>query len=606
MQKLLVEFTILILLNNLFNNIHVLYLACLFFIIINFINSYKIFIKTKNKWNIKYSIKKQNLSRNILFKIIYKKNKTNLNNKKYSIIVSLDFLLKKSIITIIALSLSLLSIYNFNKNFYSKISYPYFQQIDCSTKTWKQNHFDQCKKFNFWCNNYWKCFIFNSWIIVSQDKPNRYIFEDKNWKEFLVYTNQKLNLNKKYFISSQILPSFNISLPNKSKNTLINKKNARSDVFFNQNKFFNKISSWLEYKFDFNKRMIMKNFYWALFYPQIIEIGNQKINFIQKLREKIKNMVIDLYWKNDISALILWMLIWDKSLLSPKAYQNFIDSNLVHIIAVSGWNIIMLIIFLSFILKFIPYYIRLVVLFASVIIYSLICWWDSSVIRATIMWSLSLLALIFGRELSVFRAMSYARIIMLFLNPMILNYDVGFLLSFGAIIWIVFANSIYQKLENKKDTKEKTDKKNTLINKIMFKSNIFKKFIQEYVITTLGASLGVMPFLLFFIKRINLTWIIINIIVLPFIPFIMIYWLISSLLYHFFPVIFNWPLGLILKFIWEISVKFVFLMSNIWKNTAIYLTITNVYLQYLILIVWSLLLFKTWINLRNSNKQKNE
>ncbi|HCB51321.1 TPA: hypothetical protein DEP21_01945 [Patescibacteria group bacterium] len=67
---------------------------------------------------------------------------------------------------------------------------------------------------------------------------------------------------------------------------------------------------------------------------------------------------------------------------------------MVHLVAVSGGNIVMIVTFLMFILFFVPFYPRLVIILFVVIGYGIICGMDSSVLRAVIMGAMSLIALL--------------------------------------------------------------------------------------------------------------------------------------------------------------------------------------------------------------------
>lgn len=147
------------------------------------------------------------------------------------------------------------------------------------------------------------------------------------------------------------------------------------------------------------------------------------------IRQTIKSLIQSAQL-NQYEGLLLGMLIGDRSLLPNHDYQNFIKSGIVHIIAVSGGNLVMIIIFLSGILFRLPFYPRNVIIILGVISFALIAGGDSSVIRALIMSLFSLLALFWGREIKVWRLMSYAFVIMLCYNPYFLAYDLGFLLSF--------------------------------------------------------------------------------------------------------------------------------------------------------------------------------
>jgi len=54
------------------------------------------------------------------------------------------------------------------------------------------------------------------------------------------------------------------------------------------------------------------------------------------MKKSIQEKVIEAYGENKISGLVLGMLIGDKSQIPEREYQQFVDSGLVHLIAVSG------------------------------------------------------------------------------------------------------------------------------------------------------------------------------------------------------------------------------------------------------------------------------
>lgn len=145
------------------------------------------------------------------------------------------------------------------------------------------------------------------------------------------------------------------------------------------------------------------------------------------------------------------MLIGDKSQIPEPEYQSFINSGLVHLVAVSGGNILMIVVFLQCILLFIPFYLRLGLILFTIIGYSLLCGLDSSVFRAMLMGGLSMIALFRGREINIWRLLSMSVFIMLIINPYFLAYDTGFLLSYSALIGIVYFDSIQKNKEKKEE-----------------------------------------------------------------------------------------------------------------------------------------------------------
>lgn len=205
--------------------------------------------------------------------------------------------------------------------------------------------------------------------------------------------------------------------------------------------------------------------------PLLSRGERQLITTRQTIKSLIQSTQLDQY-----EGLLLGMLVGDRSLLSQKEYQHFIQSGIVHIIAVSGGNLVMIIIFLSGILFRIPFYPRNVIIILGVISFALIAGGDSSVIRALIMSLFSLLALFWGREINIWRLMSYAFVIMLCYNPYFLVYDLGFLLSFGALIGIIIISE--QRNLNTQNIKHK-----------LLKSARIRTPISSYILPTLGATL---------------------------------------------------------------------------------------------------------------------
>jgi competence protein ComEC len=97
------------------------------------------------------------------------------------------------------------------------------------------------------------------------------------------------------------------------------------------------------------------------------------------------------------------MTIGDKSLIDDDWYQQFIDSGLVHLIAVSGGNIAIVVIFCSIVLFWVPFYVRQMLLMVIIVVYAMIVGDDSSVIRAAVMGCMTLLVLLPGRIVSIRR-----------------------------------------------------------------------------------------------------------------------------------------------------------------------------------------------------------
>jgi len=88
-------------------------------------------------------------------------------------------------------------------------------------------------------------------------------------------------------------------------------------------------------------------------------VATGRLWFLDRVREK--------YGTTVIAGLIGGMTIGDKSLFTPEWYQQFVDSGLVHLIAVSGGNIALVVLFLGLVLFRVPVYLRMIILMVAIV-----------------------------------------------------------------------------------------------------------------------------------------------------------------------------------------------------------------------------------------------
>lgn len=259
-----------------------------------------------------------------------------------------------------------------------------------------------------------------------------------------------------------------------------------------------------DYEFDFSyeKYLFDQWYYGTIWENNSISKSIDKDNlwFFYHQRNNLKEYIKDIYWNNDYTGLTLGVLIWERSILSDSAYQDFIDTGLVHIIATSWTHVSFLILFLNIVFIWIPLYIRIPIMIPFVWFYAFLAGMEANIFRAFLMWSLALLAVLFGRSRNTWYFVSFAFFVILIINPYAIIHDMGFVLSFAALIGIILFQNIVD------------------LGSKWFFVNIYNKYLHP----TLGASLGVAPFLLFFDTSFNLLSILSNLFVLPLLPLLMI------------------------------------------------------------------------------------
>ncbi|MBP6910055.1 ComEC/Rec2 family competence protein [Patescibacteria group bacterium] len=114
---------------------------------------------------------------------------------------------------------------------------------------------------------------------------------------------------------------------------------------------------------------------------------------------------------------------------------------------------------------------------------------------------------------------------MLVRNPYYLLYDLGFIFSFSAVIGLVYFSERW-KITSVKKVRQGSVRKSIV--------GLMKSFRNVYVLPSLSASLAVSAPLLFFTSRVNLLSIVSNILVVPLVPFVMIYGFLAALFYTVF------------------------------------------------------------------------
>ncbi len=245
----------------------------------------------------------------------------------------------------------------------------------------------------------------------------------------------------------------------------------------------------------------------------------------------------------------------------------------------------MIVVFLGAILFWMPFYIRNAFIILGVIFFAILAGNDSSVIRALIMSVLSLLALFWGREVQIWRLLKYAFVLMLCYNPYFLVYDLGFLLSFWALIGIVILSEILSWENNEKENQK--EKKSEF--------RFLSSFLKNYWIPTLWASIGTLPVLLFFIGTTNLSWIVINLIIVPLVPLITIWGFMSAILIK----LTDWNR---LKYPMQRLLEFIYYCSELANQFSFKISIESLWAKYIFAVLMGQVLVFCYLIVRETKQ----
>lgn len=164
----------------------------------------------------------------------------------------------------------------------------------------------------------------------------------------------------------------------------------------------------------------------------------------ESLIQKFKNAGID----GNRLAVLIAISLGDKSYLEESLKNNYAGAGAMHILAVSGLHVgIVYLIFSSLFKvlklgdKLIARIIKGVILLLVVWSFALITGLSPSVQRAACMFSFIIFADIFSRHSIALNSIASSAFILLLINPMLL-FEVGFQLSYAAVVGIVWMHSI--------------------------------------------------------------------------------------------------------------------------------------------------------------------
>lgn len=243
-------------------------------------------------------------------------------------------------------------------------------------------------------------------------------------------------------------------------------------------------------------------------YPKIEKIGKRyplKDDWYFKIRKPLISLrlryesVIGKILPEPEAGLLSGIILGSKASLSDEFLLWLSVTGTIHIIALSGYNITIVAEFMRIIARSLSARMSFWLPVFGIISFVLATGLSSSVIRAAIMGVVMLSAKRSGRQADGVNSILFASAVMIYVNPMILLYDVGFQLSFTAVSGILF-----------------------LAPKIEKYFSFFGDTIGPVVCATLAAQLFSWPVVSYYFGVVSLIFPIANILIVPLIPFVML------------------------------------------------------------------------------------
>lgn len=263
--------------------------------------------------------------------------------------------------------------------------------------------------------------------------------------------------------------------------------------------------------FNYPEYLHAKGVRYEFVYPKIVSVGdaggNGVLGMLFDLKHSFTLRIQDILPEPQ-SALAEGLLLGGGHSLGGDWTSRFRDVGIIHIIVLSGYNMTIVAEWLATLFLFLGFYPSIIVASIGIVLFALMAGAGATVVRAAIMALLVLLARLTGRTYDVARALLFAGVVMVIVDPGILLYDPSFQLSFLAALGLLYVAPLIKPYATK-----------------------LKQFpvLEEVVVSTLATQTLVLPLLIYQTGTLSLISLFSNILVLPFIPLTMFFVFIGSL-----------------------------------------------------------------------------
>lgn len=230
----------------------------------------------------------------------------------------------------------------------------------------------------------------------------------------------------------------------------------------------------------------------------------------------------------------LGLLVGQRDTLPEDVREQLSTVGLTHIIAVSGYNLTIIVLMVRRLTGSRSKYQATVAALGLIVIFLMITGFSASIVRASIVSVLGLLAWYYGRQLHPVVTILFAAAVTAYARPFYIWSDVGWYLSFLAFTGVLVIAPV--------------------LTARLFPRSQSAPLIPMVAIETFCAQLMTIPIVLYVFGTLSVVSLVANLLVVPFIPIAMLAALCAGLAGAYMPMLVrfvSWPAELILKYMLE-------------------------------------------------------
>jgi len=265
---------------------------------------------------------------------------------------------------------------------------------------------------------------------------------------------------------------------------------------------------------DFNWQLYLAkdNIFYEMFYPkmELISTGNGFIlkeglfSIKRKFLQNISRVI-----PSPHSALLGGLVVGSKEAMGKELLDNFRKAGVIHIVVLSGYNVTIVVLAMMRTFSFLPQIFGIALGSLGIILFALLTGASATIVRASIMALIVVLAKATGRIYNITIALFVAGFLMIFHNPKVLAFDPSFQLSFLATVGLIYFSPLFEE---------------------RLKFIPTKWNLREVTTATLATQAFVLPFLLYRVGDISVVSLPVNLLILIFVPITMFFGFLTGLL----------------------------------------------------------------------------
>lgn len=232
----------------------------------------------------------------------------------------------------------------------------------------------------------------------------------------------------------------------------------------------------------------------------------------------------------------LGILIGQRTTLDPKLEEDMITVGLIHIVAVSGYNLTVLIQMARRLFRRRSRFQSMFFSLALIWMFLLFSGFAPSIVRAAIVSALSLIAWFYGRAFKPVLLLVFVAALTTAVNPLYLWSNIGWYLSFAAFFGVLVLGPLLHDRFVPQRWKE--------------------KMIPAVLTETISAQVCTLPVLLYIFGRLSIISVLANVLVVPLTPLSMLVSFLAGLagmFKLFFSKLIAWPAEIILDYMLSVS-----------------------------------------------------